>query len=82
MAEVLALDVPEDGDVTLRASDGVEITIPSACRTQSEFLEALVFEQDERTLTVPNIPSIYLRFAARYLRATCQGYRFEDVYYT
>ena len=76
--EVEGLDVPTDGDVTLRARNGVTVTIPSACLQQSDFLKALMFEDDDRTLVVPNIPSIYLRFAALYLRAACQGYNFDD----
>ena len=71
---VEALDVPTDSDVTLQAGDGVTVTISSRCITQSDFLQALDFEDDDRVLKVPTIPSIYLRFAAEYLQATCEGY--------
>jgi hypothetical protein len=73
--EFEALDVPSDGDVRLRALDDVVVTIPSGCLAQSQFLAALSFEdEDSRTLFVPTIPSLYLRFAALYLRAACDGY--------
>ena len=70
MAAPLPLDVEEP--ITLESSDGVQVVIASNCLDGSQFLAALVRDGEE-VVEVPNIPGIYLRFAAQFLVADCQG---------
>jgi hypothetical protein len=66
-------------NITVIASDGTKVVIERKYVSQSELLSALVFDQDEvREIILPLAPSIYLRFAALYLKASSNGYNFED----
>lgn len=67
-------------EITLQASNGKRFAIPTDCLAESKLLAAMDFsDSKKREVRLEGIPSLYLDFGTRYLKATCNQTATEEL---